>query len=189
MKKKEIRKQYLEKRKQLSVAEQSKLDDLLLVHFQEMALPLLNNLFSFYPIPENKEPAVDLLVRYLQFRNPGLIVSFPVIDPEADEIVAVETGEETTFQRNRFNIYEPADGARVDPGHIDLVLVPLLAFDAEGYRVGYGKGYYDRFLAQCRVDCIKAGVSYFEPVAAIEDKADFDVPLDLCITPQTVYVF
>lgn len=189
MKKKEIRKQYLEKRKQLSGAEQSKLDDLLLVRFQELALPPLSNLFTFYPIVENKEPAVDLLVRYLQFRNPGLLVSFPVIDPEREEMIAVETGEDTAFVPNRFNIYEPADGAPANPGSIDLVLVPLLAYDKKGYRVGYGKGYYDRFLAQCREDCIKAGVSYFEPVAEIEDKADFDVPLDLCITPQTVYVF
>ena len=91
--------------------------------------------------------------------------------------------------KNEFNIYEPEEGNRVDPTEIDMILVPLLAYDKKGYRVGYGKGFYDKFFAGCRKDCIKAGFSYFEPVDEITDKADFDVPLDLCITPQTVYVF
>jgi 5-formyltetrahydrofolate cyclo-ligase len=75
------------------------------------------------------------------------------------------------------------------PADIDMILVPLLAFDKKGYRVGYGKGFYDKYLADCRKNCIKAGFSYFDPVDEIADKGDFDVPLDLCITPQSVYVF
>ena len=70
-----------------------------------------------------------------------------------------------------------------------MVLVPLLAFDSKGYRVGYGKGFYDRFLKQCRNDCVKIGLSYFEPIDAINDAGEFDVPLDFCITPQKAYVF
>jgi 5-formyltetrahydrofolate cyclo-ligase len=70
-----------------------------------------------------------------------------------------------------------------------MVIVPMLAFDRQGNRVGYGKGYYDSFLKQCRPDCIKVGVCYFEPIAQIDDAGDFDVPLNFCITPQQVYVF
>ena len=70
-----------------------------------------------------------------------------------------------------------------------MIFVPLLAFDNSGFRIGYGKGFYDKFLAGCREDCIKAGFCYFPPVSGITDKDDFDVPLDLCITPQNVYVF
>jgi len=64
-----------------------------------------------------------------------------------------------------------------------------LTVDEKGYRVGYGKGFYDRFLQHCRPDCLKVGLSYFPPVAEISDKDEFDVPLDLCITPATTYVF
>jgi 5-formyltetrahydrofolate cyclo-ligase len=96
---------------------------------------------------------------------------------------------DTVFTKKELNIFEPGQGKVITPRELDLVIVPLLAIDRKGYRVGYGKGFYDKYLAECRDDCIKAGFSYFEPLDAIEDCNDFDVPLDLCITPQTVYVF
>ena len=72
---------------------------------------------------------------------------------------------------------------------VDLVLVPLLAFDTEGFRVGYGKGFYDRYLANCRADVVTIGFSYFGPVDKITDTGQFDVPLTYCITPQHTYEF
>jgi 5-formyltetrahydrofolate cyclo-ligase len=102
---------------------------------------------------------------------------------------AIECSADSSFEMNEFNVPEPMHDDEVDPAEIDLVLVPLLAFDKKGFRVGYGKGYYDRFLNGCRDDCIKLGFSYFEPIESIEGTHEFDVPLDLCITPQQVYVF
>jgi 5-formyltetrahydrofolate cyclo-ligase len=69
------------------------------------------------------------------------------------------------------------------------VLVPLLAFDESGYRVGYGKGFYDRFLQQCRKDVLTVGFSYFDAIDKIEDTHQFDVPLNYCITPHRIYEF
>jgi 5-formyltetrahydrofolate cyclo-ligase len=189
MNKKEARKIYTEKRKALGDRERSKLDDLLLIQFQTTAVPVIHTLFSYWPIEENNEPNTHLLTDYLEFRNPGIVIAYPKVDLFLDEMVAVSTDAETSFLKNEFNIYEPEEGNRIDAAEIDLVLVPLLAFDKKGYRVGYGKGYYDKFLAGCRKDCIKAGFSYFDPLDQITDKADFDVPLNLCITPQSVYVF
>ena len=77
----------------------------------------------------------------------------------------------------------------IDEKEIDLVLVPLLCFDKKGFRVGYGKGFYDRFLSKCRSDVLKIGLSYFKPVEKIEDVRDFDVALDYCITPKGVWHF
>jgi 5-formyltetrahydrofolate cyclo-ligase len=68
-------------------------------------------------------------------------------------------------------------------------LVPLLAYDLKGNRVGYGKGYYDRFLAECRPDALKIGFSYFEPEEQINDTEDFDIPLNYCVTPHRCYEF
>ena len=189
MTKNELRKIFRAKRNALTATEQEKLDDLLLIQFQKTELPFLTSLFSYWPIEENKEPNTHLFTNYLEFKNPGLVTAYPKTDFFMDEMVAVSTDAETSFLKNEFNIYEPEEGNRMDAGEIDMVLVPLLAFDKKGYRVGYGKGFYDKFFTDCRKDCIKAGFSYFEPVDEITDTAEFDIPLDLCITPQTVYVF
>jgi 5-formyltetrahydrofolate cyclo-ligase len=67
--------------------------------------------------------------------------------------------------------------------------LPLLCFDKHGHRVGYGKGYYDNFLGDCRPETIKIGLSLFE----VEDEIDAiyadDVPLNFCVTPDKVYPF
>jgi 5-formyltetrahydrofolate cyclo-ligase len=102
---------------------------------------------------------------------------------------AVACHADTIFEANAINILEPLENEIVDPQDIDLVLIPMLVCDMKGARVGYGKGYYDRYLSRCREDCIKVGVSYFEPIAQVKDANEFDVPLNFCITPQKAYVF
>ncbi len=102
---------------------------------------------------------------------------------------AVAAGIDAPFEKRALNIHEPDEGDPVPAIVLDMVFVPLLAFDREGYRIGYGRGFYDRYLTECRDDCIKTGFSYFEPLDCIDDRNEFDVPLDLCITPQNIYVF
>jgi 5-formyltetrahydrofolate cyclo-ligase len=75
------------------------------------------------------------------------------------------------------------DGLEVPVSKIDVVFVPLLAFDKNGNRVGYGKGFYDNFLAKCREDVIKIGLSFFEPEEIIDDVFKTDIRLDYCVTP------
>jgi 5-formyltetrahydrofolate cyclo-ligase len=189
MLKKEARKEYRERRMALSPAECEKLDDLLLIQFQSAELPFLDTLFSYWPIEENNEPNTHLITEFLRFRNPELNIAYPVADFATMEMRAVAVDIDTAFTKKELNIYEPQDGLVIPPEKIDLVLVPLLAADLQGYRVGYGKGFYDKYLAACRPDCIKAGLCYFEPLSQIDDCNEFDVPLNLCITPHNVYVF
>jgi 5-formyltetrahydrofolate cyclo-ligase len=189
MLKKEIRKLYKEKRFQLSEAQRSKFDDLLLIQFQTADLPFIDALLSYWPIEENNEPNTHLFTEFLKFRNPEIKICYPVSDFENLAMQAIATDIDTPFEKKALNIHEPDGGIAVSASEIDLVFVPLLAFDKKGYRVGYGKGFYDKYLPGCRPDCIKAGFSYFEPVESISDRHDFDVPLDLCITPQNLYVF
>lgn len=93
------------------------------------------------------------------------------------------------FEVNSLGISEPENGAAAAPENFDLVLVPLLSFDKAGFRVGYGKGVYDKYLKQVRPDAIKVGLSYFEPLSKIDDTDEFDIPLNYCITPQGIYEF
>jgi 5-formyltetrahydrofolate cyclo-ligase len=114
---------------------------------------------------------------------------YPKMDTKEPNMDAVACHADTIFEANAINILEPLETRIVDPQEIDLVLVPVLACDTNGNRVGYGKGYYDRYLSRCREDCIKVGISYFEPVDTIDDADGYDVPLNFCITPQQAYVF
>jgi 5-formyltetrahydrofolate cyclo-ligase len=189
MLKKEARKFFRQKRKSISAQEKMKLDDLLLIEFQKLRLPFLSSMLSFYPVEENNEPNTFIVTGYLQFKNPGLQIAYPKTDIATNSMQAIICDDNHVFEKNDLFIHEPTHYESIDPQNIDLILVPLLAFDEKGFRVGYGKGFYDRFLKRCRKDCIKIGLSYFEAVNAIDDSDEFDVPLDFCITPQKVYVF
>lgn len=189
MLKKEARKIFKEKRKVISAGDKMKWDDLLLIQFQKLSLPFLSTVLSFYPMEETNEPDTFVITRYLQFKNPGIEVAYPKTNLSDHSMQAIICGEDEPFEENEFYVPEPLGGESIEPQRIDLALVPLLAFDEKGYRVGYGKGFYDRFLLQCKDDCIKVGLSYFEPLHVIDDANEFDVPLDFCITPQKVYVF
>ncbi|MBN8877267.1 MAG: 5-formyltetrahydrofolate cyclo-ligase [Sphingobacteriales bacterium] len=189
MLKKDARKLYRQKRMGLSIQEMTRMDDLLLIQFQSAGIPFLNTLLSYWPIEENNEPDTHLFTEYLKFRNPELKVCYPVSDFSTLAMQAVVTDIDTPFVKTELNIHEPDSKDILLPEHIDLVFVPLLAVDKQGYRVGYGKGFYDKYLASCKPDCIKAGFSYFEPVDKIDDRHEFDIPLDLVITPHSTYVF
>jgi 5-formyltetrahydrofolate cyclo-ligase len=189
MTKEQIRKEYREKRLALGDPERDRLDDLMLISFQSAPIPFIHSLLSFWPIDENHEPNTHLATGFLKFRNPEMRTAYPVCDFTAETMVAMLTDADTPFVKKQFNMLEPSQGDICSPGELDMVFVPLLAFDKSGYRVGYGKGFYDRFLQDCREDCLKVGFSYFDPIPGRVPRHEFDVPLNLCITPQQVYVF
>jgi len=189
MQKEEARIIYKEKRKKLPDTQRSKLDDLMLIQFQTAEIPFIQHLLSYWPIEENKEPNTHLFRDYIEFKNPSLKILYPRSDFINKEIEAIEVDTDTAFLKNANNIYEPLNGTVADAAIIDMVFVPLLIFDKRGYRIGYGKGFYDKYLQLCRRGCLKVGFCYFEPVEQIEDTCDFDVPLNLCITPNKIYVF
>lgn len=189
MLKSEARKIFRERRSSLTIPERSRLDDLLLIQLQDLDLPFVTFLLSYWPVEESKEPNTHLFTDFLEFRNPDLIVCYPKTGSSPGEMKAIQATDDTKFRKNQYNIYEPEEGNEVSASGIDIIFVPLLAFDKKGYRVGYGKGFYDRYLQYCRKDCIKIGFSYFEPLDIIDDPHEFDVPLNLCLTPAAAYVF
>lgn len=93
------------------------------------------------------------------------------------------------LQTNRWGIPEPQEGVPTPTEKIDLVLIPLLIFDLSGHRVGYGKGFYDRFLTSVRSDCKKVGLSLYEPVKEIEDTTSGDILMNNCVTPGGFFSF
>jgi 5-formyltetrahydrofolate cyclo-ligase len=188
MHKSALREQFKTKRQSLSSKELLKLNDLLLIQFQQLSFSAVQNCMTYWPLEQFNEPNTDLFIRYLIHMIPSLKVHYPKIN-EQHQIDAIEVNDDTIFETNEWGITEPIEGNVIAPHEIDLILVPLLIFDQNGYRVGYGKGYYDRFLANCKEDAILLGISYFEPIQIIEDTNEFDIPLTIGITPEHVYEF
>ncbi|QEC67332.1 5-formyltetrahydrofolate cyclo-ligase [Panacibacter ginsenosidivorans] len=189
MTKKELRKIYKEKRAAIPSKEKLKLDDVLLINFQRLYFEDVAVLLTYWAKTDAQEPNTHLFSGFLRHSIPGLQLAYPKCDLNNYSMEALQVNEDTVYYSNQYGITEPKEGIIIEPAEIDLVFVPLLVCDNNGYRVGYGKGFYDRYLTRCRRDIIKIGFSYFDPVEKIDDKNDFDIPLDYCITPESVYEF
>lgn len=187
MRKQELRNIYIQKRLNISSKEKLKLDDLLLIQFQQLSFQNISLLFTYWPMAHTAEPDTLLFTRYLKHMTPGLQIAYPVTSFIDVNMQAVLINENTVYHTNSYGITEPGEGKIIAPELIDLVFIPMLISDKSGFRVGYGKGFYDRYLQQCRHDVLKISFNYFEPIDEIDDTHQFDVPLNFCITPYRVY--
>jgi len=190
MTKAELRKIYLSKRSSLSSEERaSKSRQIRDLFFKNVDLSSVNYLHCFIPIEKFNEIDTHLIFERLWSDHPRLKTVVPRVSSVTGELQSLSFNGETELSESSWDIREPIHQDLVDASEIDIVLVPLLCFDLSGHRVGYGKGYYDRFLALCRDDCRKVGLSYFPPVESIDDVNVHDMTLDLCVTSDEVYSF
>jgi len=187
VKKAELRKIYLARQRNLSPVERiSKSEQISIQFFQAFDLSRIDFFHCFIAIEKFNEIDTNLIFQRIWREFPGIETLAPRANFQTGNIVNLEIALETELVKNAWEISEPAHDETVETEKIDLVLVPLLCFDRKGFRVGYGKGFYDRFLKNCRADCLKIGLSYFEPVAEIADAQEFDVRLDFCVTPEKI---
>lgn len=185
-----LRKQYLQKRLALSEAEYAQLTFQLYQNFFfSVDLSFINVLHTFLPLQKNKEPDTWIIVDRIRREFPNVRLVVPRIEPSSGTLENIFFEGLHQLEKNKWDIPEPKQGVPAAPEKIDMVLVPLLACDERGQRVGYGKGFYDKFLSTCRPDCKTVGISFFEPVERIDDVNAFDVPLHHCLTPATFHTF
>ncbi|GGI26801.1 5-formyltetrahydrofolate cyclo-ligase [Pedobacter mendelii] len=186
MLKSEIRKQALKSRLSLSDEEYKTLNNELLKQFIALDFDRVKTIHVFLPITEKKEPNTFLLIEWLTQNHPEI----KIIVPKADFDMVIMTNHEylgiDDLQKNLYDILEPQRG-NVYEGAVDMVLIPLLAFDKKGYRVGYGKGFYDRFLESLNAQ--KIGLSLSSAGNKIDDVNEYDIRLDFCITPTEIIKF
>lgn len=185
-----LRKVYLAKQKAFSPIERTRKSELIGEHFfASFDLSGIRFLHCFLPIEKFGEidtrPIFHRIWRDFSFVE----TLVPRVNFATKEIENLLFTRETKLTPNLWQIYEPTHDELVETKKTDAVLVPLVSFDERGFRVGYGKGFYDKFLKNCRVDCLKIGLSFFPPVEKIEDATHFDVRLDYCITPEKIFSF
>lgn len=184
------RKIYLEKQIALSpAARNKKSEQILRLFFNEFDLSKIRFLHCFLPIRRTNEIDTKPIFERIWRDFPDIQTLVPRVNFKTNEIENLKFMRDTELVQNQWLIHEPSHNELVETTEIDLVLVPLLCFDSKGHRVGYGKGFYDRFLKNCREDCLKTGLSYFPPVEEISDAREFDVRLDFCVTSEKIWKF
>lgn len=187
MNKTTLRKKYKELRKQISEEQLEEMS--LAIANKVLQLPIWERTYFhvFLPITEQNEVNTEFILHALAGKDKEIIVS--KADFETRMMTHFLLTDNTKIKKNEYNIPEPVDGIEVPSHKIDVVFVPLLAYDKKGNRVGYGKGFYDKFLTECKPDLIKIGLSFFEPEEIIADVFEADVQLNYCVTPNSIHSF
>lgn len=186
MLKSELREIYRNKRAALSP--ESLAQNSLSIANQVLLLPLWD--YAYFHLFLNESPSTevdtDALLSVLQGQDKNVVVP-RVIPPRSLQHILLT--DNTLFRSNNWGIPEPVEGLEVDPKLIDVVFLPLLVYDLKGNRLGYGKGYYDEFLRQCRPETLKIGLSFFPPEEIEWEVEAHDIPLDVCVSPNKIYRF
>ena len=186
MDKNNFRKKYLSLRTGISDED---LEDLsIAIANNSLKLPIweFSNYHIFLPIINKKEINTEFILHILQGKDKSILVPKVKNNKEMTHILLQDN---TILKLNPQNIPEPDDGIEISSKQIEVVFVPLMAFDELGNRVGYGKGFYDIFLKKCSKNTLKIGLSFFEAENFIIENTSHDVALDYCITPNKVYSF
>jgi len=183
MKKKEIREKYKKLRSELSSADVEKISQ-----------QILNNLLTEFDLNKKKLSVFIPIAKFNEV-NTWLIIDkvkadfyLPVID-ENDQLKQIHYEGKHQLKQTPWGIHEPQFGNEISTSELDIVLVPLLTIDKTGNRVGYGKGYYDKFLASCNNNCVFIGLYQFDEIEVIDDLNESDIPLHYCVTPTHIIKF
>ena len=188
MTKGEARKEFLQRRAALSEAEYHQLNfQLYQQFFAALNLSNVRCLHIFLSIEGKREVDTWPIIDRLRREYEHIRLSIPKMKGDDLENIYFEGLHQ--LKKNKWGILEPEQGVPTPVEKIDMVLVPLLAFDATGHRVGYGKGFYDRFLGDCRISCRRVGLSLFQPIEKIEDADEQDINLTHCLTPAKLFAF
>ena len=164
MNKSEIRKIAIEKRKQTDDSLRAELSKLVSYNFFKLAeVKNANNVFCY--ISTKFEISTEEIIKKLQVKNAN--VYFPKI-----------TGENSM-------VAQKIDGLEIiDKKNIDICVMPGLAFTVTGQRLGYGKGFYDRFLEN--LNCVKIGLSFDFQIVDSLPVSDFDINADYLVTDRRI---
>jgi 5-formyltetrahydrofolate cyclo-ligase len=184
--KSEVRKLFKQKRQELGIQELEYLSEQICTNVLSNFQLEGKTCSLFLPIERHKEINTYLLL------EKGVAIGAKMVIPRCEENLRLKHflfEHQKQLKTNALGIPEPHSGKLIPTKQIDIVFVPLLAIDSNGQRVGYGKGYYDRFLKKCRPDCLFIGLHLFDEQIEISDFEDTDVPLHYCVGPTKIERF
>lgn len=176
---------YKEKRNQFSAVQSEELS--FRVFEQLKAMNIWGNTYFhvFVSMLSRNEINTRPLIDFLFEQNKTVIVP----KMSKNELLNCKINSDTQWKLAKFGVPEPENYELIDSKLIEVVFVPLLICDEKGNRIGYGGGYYDRFLAGVNRDCLIIGLNFFPPVQQIEGLEITDIPLDYLVTPDEIVSF
>lgn len=188
--KKSLRKELMARRDALSLEQVESYSQEIFVRWRNrFPLRQIAWMHVFQSMDNSNEVRTGPFVDYLRVKHPRIKIAVPIVDPVLGALRHAYIHDEVEMVKNKWGIPEPKMPVEfVQPLMMDMVLVPLLGFDMKGYRIGYGKGYYDRFLNLLRPKCLTIGVGYecCKVAEGLPIEAH-DVPLDFVVTESAVY--
>jgi len=185
MTKDQIRKEYREKRKNFSDEQIENFSQKILERLKSMPIWDAEYFHVFVSIKGKHEINTTPMINHLFDLNKKVIVP----KTEGKELLVCQIDPDTKWEIGDFNVPEPIDYKSIDSDLIDVVFVPMLICDLTGNRIGYGGGYYDRFMSKLNKNCLKIGLNFFGPIQKIEEVEPTDIPLDYCVTPDEIVSF
>lgn len=185
--KERLRKFYKSKRAALSLVEKTRYSSQILHQFKiwVAARPHLTHFHIFLPIWQQHEINTHIIKEFLESSQKKVYTS---VIHHGIEMQTVALDSDTKYEVGKFGVPVPVSALEADHEILEVVLVPLLAFDLAGNRIGFGKGYYDAFLHKLSPEVIKMGLSYFSPEEQIPNEGH-DVQLNYCLTPTQIFEF
>lgn len=188
MDKSEIRKKYILRRAGLSDQERAKLNRGIQEKVYDFLRkrPEIRGVHIFLPIERQNEINTIPILNFLWENNRKVFTSKVNRESLMMDILSIPRG--VKLIPDHWGIPIPESFDKVGNEEIDLVFVPLLAYDLEGGRIGFGKGFYDVFLAHLESKVLKVGLSFFPPEVRLP-KESHDISLDYCISPEKIFTF
>ncbi|CAL2103642.1 5-formyltetrahydrofolate cyclo-ligase [Tenacibaculum sp. 190130A14a] len=180
--KKELRKIYKQKRKELTQEQIAGFQQSIEAQIERLDFSKIQNIHIFLPIEKQKEINTYPIIDFLQAKGKNIIISKSNF--KDNTLTHFIFKKDTLLEVNNYGIPEPVNATPFEVTEIDLVFVPLLISDHNNYRVGYGKGFYDRFLSECKSTIKTIGLNFFKPIDKISDTNAYDIPLDIMIYPK-----
>lgn len=148
--------------------------------------PHIQHIHIYLPIKRLNEINTFPLIEALTRQNKTIYTS--ISDHDGQEMKTVKLSVNQNYREDRLGIPIPEEWQKGDDSLIQLIFMPLLAYDLKGHRLGYGKGFYDRFLSRFPKEGVKAGLSFFPPEKRIPVEPH-DIALDICINPDEIITF
>lgn len=185
MLKTEVRKYYRNIRKQFSTKEVLDQSKKIFSQLQFLDFSSAQTFHIFLPIEKNNEINTYPIIDWLFTHQKDVVLPLVI----GDDMINCKVNEGFDTKLNALQIPEPIHYTEINSSEIDVIFIPMFVADKKGNRVGYGGGYYDKFLSRCRPDAKKIGLSYFRPIDTIDDIYFGDFPIDLCVSPDGIESF